>query len=100
MAVRIYPVIPTEPFCDDDQVTVNDQPNPLNSASSPVLNSIYKTKSFSKEKLFCMNSPLFAYKNKEVLSMKPSIPLWQMAGFVFTGILGTFFHFLFDVFNL
>ena len=44
-----------------------------------------------------MISPSFAYKNKEVLSMKPSIPLWQMAGFVFTGILGTFLHFLFDL---
>ena len=29
--------------------------------------------------------------------MKKSIPIWQMAGFVFTGILGTFLHFLFDI---
>lgn len=29
--------------------------------------------------------------------MKRSVPLWQMAGFVFTGILGTFLHFLFDL---
>ncbi len=29
--------------------------------------------------------------------MKRSIPFWQMAGFVFTGILGTFLHFLFDL---
>jgi hypothetical protein len=29
--------------------------------------------------------------------MKKSIPCWQMAGFVFTAILGTFFHFLFDM---
>ena len=29
--------------------------------------------------------------------MKHSIPRWQLAGFVFTGILGTFLHFLFDL---
>lgn len=29
--------------------------------------------------------------------MKKSIPCWQMAGFVFTAVLGTFFHFLFDM---
>ena len=29
--------------------------------------------------------------------MKSSIPVWQMGGFVFTGILGTFLHFLFDL---
>ena len=29
--------------------------------------------------------------------MKVSIPVWQMGGFVFTGILGTFLHFLFDL---
>lgn len=29
--------------------------------------------------------------------MKRKIPFWQMAGFVFTGILGTFLHFLFDL---
>ena len=28
--------------------------------------------------------------------MKRSIPLWQMAGFVFTGAMGTILHFLFD----
>ena len=28
--------------------------------------------------------------------MKPSVPTWQMGGFVFTGILGTLLHFLFD----
>lgn len=28
--------------------------------------------------------------------MKHSIPLWQIAGFLFTGILGTILHFLFD----
>lgn len=28
--------------------------------------------------------------------MKRSIPVWQMAGFVFTGILGTLLHFFFD----
>ena len=28
--------------------------------------------------------------------MKHNIPFWQMAGFVFTGILGTLLHFLFD----
>jgi len=32
MSVRIYPVIPTEPFCDDYQVTVNGTPAALNSA--------------------------------------------------------------------
>ena len=31
--------------------------------------------------------------------MKKTIPVWQMAGFVFTGILGTFLHFLFDITN-
>lgn len=29
--------------------------------------------------------------------MKKSIPSWQIAGFVFTSILGTFLHFLFDL---
>ena len=29
--------------------------------------------------------------------MKPSIPRWQLAGFVFTGVLGTLLHFLFDL---
>lgn len=29
--------------------------------------------------------------------MKPSIPRWQLVGFLFTGILGTFLHFLFDI---
>lgn len=29
--------------------------------------------------------------------MKKSIPYWQAAGFMFTGILGTFLHFLFDL---
>ena len=29
--------------------------------------------------------------------MKASIPVWQMGGFIFTGILGTFLHFLFDL---
>ncbi len=29
--------------------------------------------------------------------MKASIPIWQMGGFIFTGILGTFLHFLFDL---
>ena len=29
--------------------------------------------------------------------MKQSIPRWQLAGFVFTSILGTLLHFLFDV---
>lgn len=29
--------------------------------------------------------------------MKKSIPCWQIAGFVFTAILGTFLHFLFDM---
>ena len=29
--------------------------------------------------------------------MKVSIPVWQMGGFIFTGILGTFLHFLFDL---
>ncbi len=28
--------------------------------------------------------------------MKKSIPFWQMAGFIFTAILGTLLHFLFD----
>ena len=28
--------------------------------------------------------------------MKKSIPTWQMVGFVFTGVLGTLLHFLFD----
>lgn len=28
--------------------------------------------------------------------MKKSIPFWQMVGFIFTGILGTLLHFLFD----
>ena len=28
--------------------------------------------------------------------MKRSVPLWQMAGFLFTSILGTILHFLFD----
>ena len=28
--------------------------------------------------------------------MKRSIPLWQMVGFIFTGVLGTALHFLFD----
>ena len=29
--------------------------------------------------------------------MKKSIPVWQMWGFIFTGILGTMLHFLFDL---
>lgn len=29
--------------------------------------------------------------------MKKSIPSWQIAGFVFTSVLGTFLHFLFDL---
>ena len=29
--------------------------------------------------------------------MKRSIPFWQMAGFVFTGVVGTLLHFLFDL---
>ena len=29
--------------------------------------------------------------------MKKSVPTWQMAGFIFTSILGTFLHFLFDL---
>ena len=29
--------------------------------------------------------------------MKKAVPTWQMVGFVFTGILGTFLHFLFDI---
>lgn len=29
--------------------------------------------------------------------MKPSISYWQMAGFLFTCVLGTFLHFLFDL---
>ena len=29
--------------------------------------------------------------------MKHSVPRWQLAGFVFTGVLGTFLHFLFDL---
>ena len=29
--------------------------------------------------------------------MKRSIPRWQLAGFLFTGVLGTFLHFLFDL---
>lgn len=29
--------------------------------------------------------------------MKRSIPCWQVAGFIFTAILGTFLHFLFDL---
>ena len=29
--------------------------------------------------------------------MKRSVPAWQMGGFIFTGILGTFLHFLFDL---
>jgi hypothetical protein len=28
--------------------------------------------------------------------MKKSVPTWQMAGFIFTGVLGTLLHFLFD----
>lgn len=28
--------------------------------------------------------------------MKKSIPYWQAAGFIFTAILGTLLHFLFD----
>lgn len=31
--------------------------------------------------------------------MKKMTPVWQMAGFVFTGMLGTFLHFLFDITN-
>ena len=44
-----------------------------------------------------MKDRFCAYTNTEVLSMKRSVPLWQMIGFVFTGILGTFLHFLFDL---
>lgn len=44
-----------------------------------------------------MKDRFCAYTSTEVLSMKRSVPLWQMAGFVFTGILGTFLHFLFDL---
>lgn len=29
--------------------------------------------------------------------MKKSVPTWQIAGFIFTGILGTFLHFLLDI---
>ena len=29
--------------------------------------------------------------------MKKAIPIWQTAGFVFTGIVGTFLHFLFEI---
>lgn len=29
--------------------------------------------------------------------MKKAVPTWQILGFVFTGILGTFLHFLFDL---
>ena len=29
--------------------------------------------------------------------MKKHIPLWQIGGFLFTGALGTFLHFLFDL---
>ena len=29
--------------------------------------------------------------------MKKSVPTWQIAGFIFTAILGTFLHFLFDI---
>ena len=29
-------------------------------------------------------------------SMKPSIPYWQTAGFLFVSVMGTFLHFLFD----
>lgn len=29
--------------------------------------------------------------------MKQSVPRWQLTGFVFTGIMGTFLHFLFDM---
>ena len=31
------------------------------------------------------------------MHMKKSIPQWQIAGFLFTGALGTFLHFLFDL---
>ena len=44
-----------------------------------------------------MKFPLCAFKNTEVLSMKRFSPLWQMVGFIFTGILGTLLHFLFDL---
>ncbi len=30
------------------------------------------------------------------MSLEKRIPLWQMGGFIFTGIVGTFLHFLFD----
>ena len=33
----------------------------------------------------------------EAPSMKESIPRWQIAGFLFTSVLGTFLHFLFDL---
>ena len=29
--------------------------------------------------------------------MKRTIPYWQVAGFLFTAVLGTFLHFLFDL---
>ena len=38
----------------------------------------------------------FAIRHREGLRMKKSIPFWQMVGFIFTGILGTLLHFLFD----
>lgn len=33
----------------------------------------------------------------EVICMKRSIPVWQLIGFIFTALLGTFLHFLFDL---
>ena len=36
------------------------------------------------------------YIRQGVLAMKKAVPYWQMVGFIFTGVMGTLLHFLFD----